>query len=133
MLNFRAYDHINLTVNYLQESVSFYQKAFGFEVKEEGVSSGFGLDYKILGLSHRGFICLYQAKEKIPEKSRINHIGIHVDNLAEALPLLKEQNIEIVPYGNEEGLVTYPSSNSVYIRDPDGNEIELSDNFGGGL
>ena len=64
MLNFKAYDHINLTVSNLEKSVEFYKKIFGFEVKEEGVSSGFGRSYKIVGLSQKGFLCLYQAEER---------------------------------------------------------------------
>ena len=133
MLEFKAYDHINLTVNNLEKSADFYQRVFGFQIKEEGKSSGFGRDYKIIGLSNKGFLCLYQADEPLAKSSRINHIGIHVSNLAKALPEIKKQGIEIVPYGNKEGLVSYHSSHSVYIKDPDGNEIELSDNFGGGL
>lgn len=133
MLNFKGYDHINLTVKNLKESAEFYQKVFGLEVKEEGISSGFGLDYKILGLSERGFICLYQSNEALPKRSRINHIGINVGNLSDALPKLSHAGVEIVPYGDEDGIVDYPQSKSIYIKDPDGNEIELSEKFGGGL
>ena len=131
MLNFKGYDHININVKNLESSVEFYQKVFGFEVKEQG-ENGFGKPYKIIGLSNQGFLCLYQNPEKI-EHSRVNHIGVHVDNLHESISQLKSLDIEIVPYGDEDGLVSYPQSHSLYIKDPDGNEIELSDRFGGGL
>jgi catechol 2,3-dioxygenase-like lactoylglutathione lyase family enzyme len=32
-----------------------------------------------------------------------------------------------------DGVVEYPQSRSVYVADPDGNEIELTSAFGGGL
>ena len=31
------------------------------------------------------------------------------------------------------GIIRYPRSRSLYVQDPDGNEIELTSAFGGGL
>ena len=39
MLKVNALDHLNLNVKSLSETVEFYSKHFGFELKEEGVSA----------------------------------------------------------------------------------------------
>jgi hypothetical protein len=44
----------------------------------------------------------------------------------------KSLKIEIVNY-NESGVIDYPETQSIYIKDPSGYEIELSKSFAGKL
>jgi lactoylglutathione lyase len=130
MANFRGIDHINLNVNNLQESISWYQKVFGFEVKEQGVSSN-GNDYAIIGKSGRGFLCLYPVSEGFPAP-RLNHLGFAIDNFDDFVEFVKAEDIDVAIYSFGM-VVEYPNSKSVYIKDPNGIEIEVSSRFGGGL
>ncbi len=122
MISINKVDHINLSVKNLDRSIKFYSDIFGFKLRERAIRNG--SDYAIIGLSNKLFLCLYESNFN---KSNMNHFGIHIENFREALQLLKENGIELL-YG---GLVQYPQSQSIYISDPSGNEIELSNKFGG--
>ena len=63
MLNFNGIDHINMNVKNLEESISFYKKLFGFEVKEKGSFSFKNAPFAIIGNSGIGMLCLYEKKE----------------------------------------------------------------------
>lgn len=128
MLNFKGIDHINLNVSNLNNSIEFYKKVFGFEIHEEGNSPMSGAPYAIIGKSNVGFLAIYESKNSL-QNSRVNHLGFNIDNFEEAVNFLKAENVKIADYG----VVDYPDSKSVYILDPDENEIELSSKFGGGL
>lgn len=125
MIHINSVDHINLVVSNLKESVGFYQKMFNMSVFEEGLSNG--KPYQIIGLKDALFLCLYEGEKR--GKGPINHIGININSFDEAFKTLKENNVPLY-YGGE---VNYPESRSLYIEDLDGNSIELSEVFGGGL
>ena len=128
MINISHVDHLNLNVSNLNNSVEFYKNVFALKEFEEGVSSS-GNPYKIIGLPNSLFLCLYENSEGV-KSGNINHVGIHVKQaIQEVQANLKKLGISI----NYGGIVNYPYSRSVYISDPDGNEIELSEVFGGGL
>ncbi len=127
MIQVTNIDHLNFYVRNLEESKSFYKRLFGMESFEEGVSSSGNL-YSIIGISKKIFLCLYEGAKKINEK-KFNHFGVHVENFDQTLEAIKENNIKIL-YG---GQIHHQNSRSLYVSDPDGNEIELSENFGGGL
>ena len=59
----------------------------------------------------------------------INHLGFNVESIEGALAYSQSKNIPL----NWGGLVQYEDSESIYIEDPDGYEIEVSNNFAGGL
>lgn len=128
MLEIKNIDHLNMNVSNLSNSVSFYEKLFGLKVYEEGFSNA-GNPYKIIGLPGSLFLCLYENDNGVP-KGKLNHIGINVGGSFEDVERkLREEGINI----NYGGIVEYSHSRSLYISDPDGNEIELSEVFGGGL
>lgn len=58
----------------------------------------------------------------------INHIGFHIENFDEIVEKCKTLKISM-PYG----VIEWESSRSVYIIDPNGYEVELSEVQGGGL
>ena len=129
MLAINGVDHINMNVSNLENSLEFYQKLFkNAEVKESG-NNGFGRPYAILGLDGKLFLCLYEDEQSGKDAGALNHIGINVQNFKETVNSLKGEGLPLL-YG---GIVEYPNSQSVYIADPDGNEIEFSSHFGGGL
>jgi catechol 2,3-dioxygenase-like lactoylglutathione lyase family enzyme len=129
MLNIKGIDHINMNVKNLAKSIEFYEKMFGFEVKESGVSPMSGNKFAIIGESNKAFLAIYEGSEP----SKLNHIGFNVENFELVLEAIKKHNIRVGDYGDENGIVNYPQSKSIYIYDPDENEIELSSKFGGGL
>lgn len=135
MIKFNQIDHINFTVKNLDKSSKFYKDVFGFTVFEENTRNG--SRYQIIGKSQKAMICLYEATDENFKRvefgrSRFNHVGFNVEFKDDIIKDLKNKNVEIV-YFDGEAIIDYPNSKSVYIRDPDGNEIELSNNLTGGL
>ena len=135
MLNFKALDHINMTVKNLDSSVSYYQKIFNFnfKIKEEGDYNG--NPYKIIGVSNKVMLCIYQSKEKEEFKiqnNNVGHFGFHVHFYDEIIEDLEAAGANVRNYDGRK-IIQYPHSKSIYINDPDGNQIELSEVFAGGL
>ena len=129
MLQATGFDHINMNVKDINETTQFYVNHFGFKVLEEGKSSS-GLDFKIIGIPSKLSLAIYPSDNILnQDKQNINHIGIHLDNFSEALKYLDTHNIPY-EYG---GYVEYDNSRSIYIVDPNGYEIELSEKFSGNL
>lgn len=129
VLQATGFDHINMNVNNLDETTNFYQKHFGFKVLEEGVS-GSGNQYKIIGIPGKLSLAIYPSGNLNEHKNQnVNHFGIHIDNYDHLLDYLTENKI-LYEYG---GHVDYEKSRSIYIIDPNGYEIELSEKFGGDL
>lgn len=129
MITVTGVDHINMSVKSLEESKAFYARTFGFEVKESGVRGG--TPWAILGLAGRIYLCLYETgEEERPEgERRINHFGFHVEGFDRVEAELRALG---VPLG-EDSFVDYGGSRSIYVDDPSGHEIELSEVLGGGL
>ncbi len=127
MLNIVGIDHLNFFVKDLEVSKRFYKDLFGFEVFESGLS-GKGYPYAIIGKSNKAFLALYENAKEV-KKSHLNHIGINVKNFEDVKKAIKKFNVKEAIWGE----VNYGQSQSIYIEDPDQNEIEISSKFGGGL
>ena len=132
MFNFNGIDHMNMKVRNLEESLGFYNKVFNFKVKEEGFSKMSGSRYSIIGISDKAMLCLYEDPKIENAKSHVGHIGFNIDFKENMIKYLEKSNIK-VNYYHKSGISEYPESKSIYIEDPNGYEIELSSNFGGGL
>ncbi len=118
-------DHINLDVTNLAQTVDFYKKLFGFVVLKDQPEE----NSKIIG---NEFIklCLYQKDEfRQFRKNGFNHFGFHIKNFEEIIQKCAELDIEVF-YG---GPIEWEFSESIYIKDPNGYEIELARVFGGGI
>ena len=120
-------DHVNMTVRNLKDSLKFYNDLFGFEVKKEDNPNKSDVPSLIIGNTSIK-LCLYEVPDMSPEGG-IAHFGFHVSNFNEVLDKCKQLGIQVL-YG---GTVDWEKSKSVYIQDPSGYELELSQISGGGL
>ncbi|MDH3204062.1 MAG: VOC family protein [Nitrosopumilus sp.] len=122
-LNATSLDHVNMKVKNLEESIQFYHKLFGFEIKKEQPEQ----KSKIIG-NNSIKLCLYEEPEMSPEGG-IAHFGFNIENFDEITKKCKLLGVEIL-YG---GPIKFEKSRSIYVRDPNGYEVELSEFRGGGL
>lgn len=116
-------DHINMEVKDLEQSVTFYKNLFGFEIKKEQPEE----KSKIIGNANIK-LCLYENSE-MKSEGAIAHFGFHIENFDEIIMTCKSLGVVI----NYDGPVQFEKSRSIYISDPNGYDIELSEVFGGGL
>lgn len=124
----KSMDHVNMKVKDLKQSVSFYKNLFGFEIrKEDNSPNKLDTPSQIIG-NDAIKLCLYEDPDMIPEGG-IAHFGFHVENYDEVLDRCKEYNIEVL----YDGPIKFEKSESIYIKDPNGYDIELSKISGGGL
>jgi len=124
-LNAAGIDHLNLDVKSLEQTIEFYSKLFGFTILKEQPEE----NSKIIGTEHVK-LCLYQKDEFDQfKKNGFNHFGLHINNFGDVMQKCTELGIEVY-YG---GPIEWESSSSIYIKDPNGYEIELAKEFGGGL
>jgi len=121
MLKATIMDHVNMTVKSIEKTVKFYKDLFGFEVKKDED------DYKIIGNDNIK-LCIYEDLE-MEERKGINHFGFYIKNFDEIVKNCKKLNVPIL-YGGE---VDWEKSKSVYIKDPSGYTIELTNAKGGNL
>ena len=125
MLKAKQIDHVNMSVKNLAESVRFYNRLFGFEVlKEQPHKNSMIIGNKTVKL------CLYEEPVHYTKnRGAINHFGLNVENFDEILKVCKSMNVT-VRYG---GIRQWEKSRSLYIEDPNGYEIELTEKAGGDL
>ncbi|MCI4432872.1 MAG: VOC family protein [Nitrosopumilus sp.] len=116
-------DHVNMTVKNLEQSVEFYKKLFGFEIKKEQPE----FKSQIIGNDDIK-LCLYEDPDMKPEGG-IAHFGFNIKNFDEIIETCKSLGVEVL----YDGYIQFEKSKSVYIKDPSGYDIELSEILGGGL
>lgn len=116
-------DHVNMTVKNLEESVNFYKKLFGFQIKKEQGE----YKSKIIGNDNIK-LCLYEEPNMSPEGG-IAHFGFNIENFDEIMETCKSLGVKVF----YDGPVQFEKSRSIYIEDPSGYDIELSEIKGGGL
>jgi catechol 2,3-dioxygenase-like lactoylglutathione lyase family enzyme len=129
MITVTGVDHINMNVKSLEASRKFYGETFGFEVKESGARGG--TPWAILGLKDRVYLCLYEVGDakKTGQDLQINHFGFHVEDFDAVEAKLRALGVPL----SDGSFVDYGASRSIYVDDPSGHEIELSEVLGGGL
>lgn len=114
--------HIHLTVDNLEKSLKFYRDILGFEVTQKMNGAVF--------LSAGGYhhhIALNTWKNESPKRPENGQIGLY--HFAILYPNRKElakalKNL-IKAKWHFDGASDHGVSESVYLRDPDGNSIEL--------
>ncbi len=121
-------DHLNLSVDDLQQSIDWYGRVFGFEVVERGtMPAGPWCVIK----SGTAMLCIYQHPERehfdgdeleARKVHGFNHFGLRIDDAAAWKDTVKREDIEVL----YDGPVSWPHSTAWYVRDPTGYEIEVA-------
>lgn len=123
---FQKIDHINVSVKNINETVLWYGNVFGFKKVEEG-SSLSGVKFVIIE-NKDTMLCIYEHPDwKASDlngpttQHQIFHIGFRITDEAKWRERIKEFDLTL-SYGE----INYPRSNSWYVLDPNGYEIEVS-------
>jgi len=120
--------HIVLYVRNLKRSVAFYRDVLGFRQIFEGGAGFPAVAFaSASGRTHHELLLIEVGEDAQPQPAgrRIGlyHFGLKVgdtdDELRQALERLREADVTVV--GASDHTVTH----SLYVLDPDGNEIEL--------
>lgn len=123
-------DHIQLDVANIEESFEFYNRVFGFEIKEVGIRAF--VRWMIIGTKSRLYLCMHEYAEGRGVQNdglEITHFGILVADFDSVLDRLRRHGVTRLP----DCEVQYHSSRSVYFLDPNGYKIEISERVGGGV
>lgn len=146
----KALDHIAVTVSDTQRSLQFYVGKLGFvqveqhQLPESSISAVFGLtgasgqSTRLIAPDSPGVMIdlmeIYepQAQSPIPQLGSVGacHMALTVDNLDASVVELKASGVEFisdpVTFNLTEGSVTV-----CFMRDPDGNFIEIMEERAG--
>lgn len=114
--------HVVLFVTNLEKSVHFYHDILGFKMVAEQP----GMAVFSTGRTHHEMLLIEiggHAKPAHAPEPGLYHIGFKIGDtdqeLKSAITELNKNNVEIV------GLSDHTVTHSLYILDPDGNELEL--------
>jgi catechol 2,3-dioxygenase-like lactoylglutathione lyase family enzyme len=131
-----GFDHLNLTVRSLDESIAWYGRVFRFARVEEGVREG--VRWAILRSrsgTGEAMLCMYERPEfgeadpeALPARRLhgIRHFGLRIESEAEWQEILRREGLDY-----EE--TRWPRSTAWYVNDPTGYEIEVSHWKEGGI
>jgi catechol 2,3-dioxygenase len=121
--------HLVLYVRNLERSAAFYRDVLGWRqiLPAEGKDIGFPAAAFSSGRTHHELLLIEvgEQAQEVPAGRRVGlyHLGIKIgdsdDELREAVARCKESGVRIV------GLSDHTVSHSLYVLDPDGNELEL--------
>ena len=116
--------HVVFYVKELERSLAFYRDLLGF--KEVGRIFEGKAAALTSGRTHHELLLIEVGDAPVPPRGRrlgLYHIGIKVgDSLEELRTAKRELERAGVPI---EGMSDHTVSQSLYLRDPDGNEVEL--------
>ena len=123
MFRVNRLDHVALTVRDVQKSVAWYRDVFGLERRH---AETWG-DYPVMMCAGDTALALFEAKGPVSNAldSRgaaiMRHVAFQVDrvNFVKAQETLRERGIEFA-------FQDHSISQSIYLRDPDGYELELT-------
>jgi len=126
MLNITSINHVGIRIADKKRSLAFYQQLGFALVRDAGFAQGHplimqhpcGIVLNLLGPADtkNAINILMDVPEKYPGYT---HIALNVTSLAEAESFMQKHDIAIT------GSFTFGPMSAIFIRDPDGNVIEL--------
>jgi catechol 2,3-dioxygenase-like lactoylglutathione lyase family enzyme len=120
-MRFERLDHVSINVADRTRSIAWYRDVLGLEQRGEPQAD----DWPVFMGEFGACIALFQAEERsperLPESTGLRHVALMLrrDGFEEARKQLAELGVEL--RAEEHG-----NADSVYVRDPDGNVIELT-------
>lgn len=125
MIKLQQTGHVALVVGDVEKSKSFYHGLLGMDIREEdpdhgGTFLGVGEHGHNVDLFPRHIVSDEQLDELAGQ--RMHHLALQVateEDLREAYYTLKRERVEI------EATMAHESQHSIYIKDPDGNRVEI--------
>jgi catechol 2,3-dioxygenase len=122
MIRPRELAHIVLRVRDAQASKAFYMKAFGLRLASESPDGRFvflslGEDHHDIALNQHGVTGEPAARNQ----PGLEHIAFKLDSFADVQAAYREW--QAMGFGPDP--ILHNVSRSIYIRDPDGNRVEL--------
>ncbi len=117
-------DHVNFTVTNLKESLDWYNKVFNFECVEEGIDKE-GNKWAIVKSGDSMLALTEFPNRKIYEGREFHqtyHFGLRLADKKEWENTMKEYSLKTF-YSSP---IVYPNSQSWYVKDPTGNEIDVT-------
>jgi catechol 2,3-dioxygenase len=115
--------HVHLKVADLQRSLAFYRDVLGFEVTQRYASQAVFLAAG--GYHHHIGLNTWESaggQPPPPGTTGLYHVAILYPTRAELADALRRLRIAMVPI---EGASDHGVSEAIYLRDPDGNGVEL--------
>ncbi|MGH9101040.1 MAG: VOC family protein [Acidimicrobiales bacterium] len=125
MINIEQTGHLALVVGDVEKSKAFYHDILGLAIREEDPDHG----GTFLGVGRYGhnvdlFPVSAVSSDQLAELNgqRLHHLALRVateEDLHEAYRSLKEAGVPI------EATKAHESQHSIYLKDPDGNRVEI--------
>ncbi len=128
-MNVKHLDHLNLTVNDLDETEDWYGRVFGFKRVEDGLSSS-GTPFRVLRAGE-AMLCIYKAPDRAflggdelmaKKLHGVNHFALRITDRDAWLATAEREGVE---FGYGGGEIRWPNSSAWYVLDPTGYEIEV--------
>lgn len=123
----RGIDHLNLTVSSFDHSSRWYGQLFGFKIVEEAVTDG--VHWGVIRAAD-SMLCIYEATDysmldrfDLADRKQhgMAHFALRINDPNQWLETAESMKIPIL----YDGKVSWPHSDSWYIKDPSGYEIEV--------
>jgi catechol 2,3-dioxygenase-like lactoylglutathione lyase family enzyme len=122
-VNLEGIDHVALSVADVERSINWYIDVLGFERRFDGMWGGVP---QFIGLGNTA-IALFPIRSSKPASSertaspRILHLAFRADRKN-----FRVAQEELTRRGIAFGFEDHEISNSIYFRDPDGHELEIT-------
>jgi catechol 2,3-dioxygenase-like lactoylglutathione lyase family enzyme len=115
-------EHVNMSVADLEQTITFYEKLLGLQVRWRGTTPS-GLPAAHIG-DERHYLALFEIGERERTEADygqlgLNHFGFVVDDLDEAKRKLASLDVEPTMEA------AYEPGRRLYFLDPNGVEVEL--------
>lgn len=125
----KGMDHLAITVRNLEASVNFYHKALGLELLNAEEYAAGTRSFLSVRMGDT-LIDLFPAKDDTPDplpKGALNHFCVYLETplgFDEFAAYIKEAGFEIINE-NRHNWGSFGYGDSIYVRDPDRNVVEL--------